>query len=201
MTRVAGPADYASLDDAALAALVSEGDGRALEALYDRYGGRCYALARRLLVAEDLAQDVVQDVFAAVWTGAARFDPARGSVSSWLLVVTHHKAVDLIRREERVRSRRTSDEALQFVPDDGPATDDEATRRTAVRQALQTLPDAQREVLLLAYFGGYTQQEIARLSDTPLGTVKTRMTSATRRLRAILEDDPVDLDPTGGGAP
>lgn len=188
MTSIAGSADYRSEDDGALAALISEGDGRALEVLYDRYGARCFGLARRLLNVSDLAEDVVQEVFAALWTGAARYDHARGAVSSWLLVLTHHKAVDAIRREERVRSRRTSDEALQFVPDAAPPADDEAVRRTAVRAALAALPDSQREVMTLAFFGGYTQQEIARLSDTPLGTVKTRMLGAARKLRLMLED-------------
>ena len=189
VTSIAGPADYRHQDDGALAALVSEGDGQALEALYDRYGSRCFGLARRLLTVSDLAEDVVQEVFTALWTGAAKFDHTRGSVSSWLLVLTHHKSVDAIRREERVRSRRTSDEALRFVADDGPPTDEDAVRRTAVRKALASLPQAQREVMALAFYGGYTQQEIARLSDTPLGTVKTRMLGAARKLRLLLEDE------------
>jgi RNA polymerase sigma-70 factor (ECF subfamily) len=188
VASVAGPADYPHEDDDALAALVSEGDGRALEALYDRYASRCFGLARRLLTTGDLAEDVVQEVFAAVWTGAARFDRTRGSVPSWLLVLTHHKSVDAIRREERVRSRRTTDEALRFVPDAAPSADDDAVRRTAVRKALLALPAVQREVMALAFYGGYTQQEIARLSDTPLGTVKTRMLGAARKLRLLLAD-------------
>jgi RNA polymerase sigma-70 factor (ECF subfamily) len=188
VAHVAGPADYRHEDDNSLASLVAQGHGGAFEALYDRYGARCFGLARRLLTTGDLAEDVVQEVFAAVWTGAARFDHTRGSVSSWLLVLTHHKSVDAIRREERVRSRRTSDEALRFVPDDAPPADDDAVRRTAVRQALLTLPDAQREVMALAFYGGYTQQEIARLSNTPLGTVKTRMLGASRKLRLLLAE-------------
>ena len=177
-------------EDRALVARVAAGDGGALEALYERYGRACYSLARRILVDEQLAQDAVQEVFLTVWRDAARFDAARGGFSSWLLSMTHHKAVDAVRREENLRKRRTSDDTLEVREDDAPAVDDAVwslLRRQRVREVLQTLPEPQREALTLAYFGGYTQREIAGLTSTPLGTVKTRMLAGMRRMATSLD--------------
>ena len=178
------------LDDRALVARVTEGDGGALEALYGRYGSACYGLARRILSDEQLAQDVVQEVFLTVWRDAHRFDGSRGGFSSWLLSMTHHKAVDAVRREENHRKRRSAAELLDERPAEHPQVDDQVwsgIRRERVRTALQTLPVPQREALVLAYFGGYTQREIAGLTDTPLGTVKTRMLMGMRRLKDGLD--------------
>jgi RNA polymerase sigma factor (sigma-70 family) len=186
----ARPTPYDGLDDRALVARVTEGDGGALEALYARYGRACYGLARRILADEQFAQDVVQEVFLTVWRDASRFDAARGGFSSWLLSMTHHKAVDAVRREENLRKRRTTAELLEEREDDGPRIHDEVwstLRRERVRTALATLPEPQREALVLAYFGGYTQREIAGLTGTPLGTVKTRMLAGMRRLKGGLE--------------
>jgi len=181
---------YDALEDSALVALVTEGDGAALESLYSRYGRPCFALARRILTDEQLAQDVVQEVFLTVWRDASRFDASRGGFSSWLLSMTHHKAVDSVRREENLRKRRTSAEMLEFRESDTPSPADEVwstLRRERVRTALEGLPVPQREALVLSYFGGYTQREIAQLTGTPLGTVKTRMLAGMRRLRDALE--------------
>ena len=193
-TGRARPADAADegsvLDDRALVARVTEGDGGALEALYARYGRACYGLARRILADDQFAQDVVQEVFLTLWRDASRFDPARGGFSTWLLSMTHHKAVDAVRREENLRKRRTAAEVLDGRASDGPEVDDEVwslLRRARVRQALATLPEPQREALGLAYFGGYTQREIAGLTGIPLGTVKTRMLAGMRKLRDALE--------------
>jgi RNA polymerase sigma-70 factor (ECF subfamily) len=186
VTRTQG---YAALEDAALCALAAEGDGSALEALYARYGRVSYALARRILADEQLAQDVVQEVFLTVWRDATRYDASRGGFSTWLLTMTHHKAVDAVRREETLRRRRAPAGALDLTESGGPDVDDEVwsvLRRDRVRLALADLPDAQREALGLAYFGGYTQREIAKLTDTPLGTVKTRMLAGMSRLRDAL---------------
>jgi len=181
---------YDALEDSALVALVTEGDGAALEALYGRYGRPCYGLARRILGDEQLSQDVVQEVFLTVWRDASRFDPTRGGFSSWLLSMTHHKAVDAVRREENLRKRRTSADLLEFRESGDRSPEDEVwsmLRRDRVRSALEELPDLQREALVLSYFGGYTQREIAQLTSTPLGTVKTRMLAGMRRLRDALE--------------
>lgn len=193
-------------------ARVTEGDAGALEAVYGRYGRACYGLARRILTDEQFAQDVVQEVFLTVWRDAARFDPARGGFSTWLLSMTHHKAVDAVRREENLRKRRTTAEILEEREPDGPRVHDEVwstLRRERVRDAMQTLPEVQKEALVLAYFGGYTQREIAGLTDTPLGTVKTRMLAGMKRLKTSLEGlndtapdtDTFDTDDTWRTAP
>lgn len=190
---------YAALEDPALVALVVDGDGSALEALYGRYGRPAYALARRILNDDQLAQDVVQEVFLTVWRDATRYDASRGGFSTWLLTMTHHKAVDSVRREENLRKRRAPDGVLEFTESGDPRVEEEVwevLRRDRVRAALADLPDAQREALGLAYFGGYTQREIAKLTDTPLGTVKTRMLAGMKRLRDVLA---VPLD--GGDEP
>lgn len=177
-------------DDRTLMAQVVARDELALEQLYTRYGKACYGLARRILVDEQLAQDAVQEVFLTVWRDADRFDPTRGGFSSWLLSMTHHKAVDAVRREENLRKRRTTSDLLEERPVDGPGVHDEVwstVRGEQVRAALQLLPDAQKEVLALAYFGGYTQREIAGITSTPLGTVKTRMLAGMKRLKDGLE--------------
>jgi RNA polymerase sigma factor (sigma-70 family) len=182
---------YDGMDDRALVTRVQEQDGGALEALYRRYGRPCYGLARRILTDDQFAQDVVQEVFLTVWRDAARFDPGRGAFSSWLLSMTHHKAVDAVRREETLRKRRTTHDVLDETLSEAPAVDDEVwslLRRSRVRDALQLLPDQQRTALTLAYFGGYTQREIAGLTDAPLGTVKTRMLAGMRRLRELLDE-------------
>jgi RNA polymerase sigma-70 factor (ECF subfamily) len=167
---------------------VESGDGSGLEELYQRYGAPCYALARRILRDEALAQDVVQEVFLTCWRGAG-YDATRGGVASWLLAVTHHKAVDLVRKEERLRARRTSEESLADVAQASGSAEDQAwslLQAAAVRGALKDLPTEQREVLLLAYYGGYSQREISAMSGVPLGTVKSRTLAAMRQLRAEL---------------
>lgn len=178
-----------AVEDASLVVRVAEGDATALESLYQRYGRVTYSLARRILADEQLAQDVVQEVFLTVWRDAIKFDSARGQVSTWVLTITHHKAVDSVRREENLRKRREPADVLEFH-DSGVSVDEDVwsgMRRDRVREALGQLPDVQREALGLAYFGGYTQREIAKLTDTPLGTVKTRMLAGMRRMRGSLE--------------
>jgi RNA polymerase sigma factor (sigma-70 family) len=186
-----GTGPYDGLDDRSLVARVTAGDGGALEALYRRYGRPCYGLARRILTDDQFAQDVVQEVFLTVWRDASRFDPARGAFSSWLLSMTHHKAVDAVRREETLRKRRTTADVLDDAVSDAPAVHDAVwslLRRSRVREALQLLPEPQREALTLAYFGGHTQREIAGITATPLGTVKTRMLAGINRLREALDE-------------
>ena len=180
----------AAQEDRALVLRVCSGDAAALEALYGRYGRACYGLARRILTDEQLAQDVVQEVFLAVWRDASRFDASRGGFSTWLLSMTHHKAVDSVRREENLRKRRTSADVLETTESEAPKVDEAVwslVRRERVREALKGLPGPQREALALAYFGGYTQREIAGVTATPLGTVKTRMLAGMRRMKESLD--------------
>jgi RNA polymerase sigma factor (sigma-70 family) len=170
---------------------VAQRDADALEALYERYGRPAYSLARRILTEETLAQDVVQEVFLSLWRNAGRFDAGRGTVATYLLSMTHHRAVDVVRREENLRRWRTSDEGLELEPDPKARVEDEveaSERRAEVRAALKDLPDPQRQALLLAYFGGYTQREVAALIGVPLGTVKTRMAAGMRKMKEALSD-------------
>ena len=188
--RVRGKA-YRGLRDGELVELVAQKDAGALEALYERYGRAAYSLARRILTEETLAQDVVQEVFLSLWRDARRFDPGRATVATYLLSMTHHRAVDVVRREENLRRWRTSNEGLELEADPKVRVEDEvltSERRAEVRAALGELPAAQREALLLAYFGGYTQREVAALVGVPLGTVKTRMAAGMRKMKAALRD-------------
>lgn len=195
-SRVAGDGvSPPPVEDAELLARVATGDEAAIELIYQRYGGACYGLARRLLNDAALAEDVVQQVFLALWQGHG-YDPTRGAVSTWLLGITHHKAVDAMRREGRQR-KVASDDALAELAALGPGPEDEAWRRLRAdrtRSALRELSAEHREVLLLAYYGGYTQREIADLTGLPLGTVKSRTLAAMNRLRAALSavDETVD---------
>lgn len=183
--RHSGRMSPTALEDAALLDAVLRGDDEALGALYRRYGGACFALARRILDDNHLAEDVVQQVFTALWKGSG-FDVRRGALSTWLMSVTHHKAIDVLRREAPRRKRLASEQALLEVAVSGPGPDEEAwmrLRAERTRDALKTLPAEQRELLLLAYYGGYTQSEIAGLTGLPLGTVKSRTLAAMRKMR------------------
>ena len=198
---------YEAMDDRALVVLLARGDAQALEVLYGRYGRACYGLARRILADEQLAQDVVQEVFLTIWRDASRFDASRGGFSTWLLSMTHHKSVDSVRREENLRKRRTSADLLETRESEAPKVDEAVwslVRRERVREVLMTLPDPQREALALAYYGGYTQREIAGLTSTPLGTVKTRMLAGMRRMKESLDglsNAAGGLEPPNGPGP
>lgn len=184
-----GGADPA-VTDGTLVGRLRNRDPGALEGIYARYGTPCFSLARRILGDEQLAQDVVQEVFLALWRDAHRYDAARGGFATWLLSMTHHKAVDVVRREENLRKRRTAAEVEHLFAEPVPQPDDQAwaaLRRDRVRTALARLPEPQRQALGLAYFGGYTQREIAGITDTPLGTVKTRTFAGMKVLRRLLE--------------
>jgi RNA polymerase sigma factor (sigma-70 family) len=184
-----------NLDDAALVELVGKSDDEALSVLYKRHGPVCYQLARRITVNDTLAEDAVQETFTGLWRDPAAYHPGQGSVRTWLLGLTHHKSVDFVRRETAQQRRQNAHAAERAL--DPPVGDpaDEAwagIQAQRVRAALAELPEPQRHALALAYFGGYTQREIANLTGAPLGTVKTRMFAAMRRL-ALLLSDPDDL--------
>jgi RNA polymerase sigma factor (sigma-70 family) len=162
--------------------------------LYARYAAAAYGLAFRVTGRSSLAQDVVHDAFLALWRTPEGFDPARGTFRAYFLSLVHHRAVDTVRREERLRQR-----TLRVNPE--PDEDEDvaedvvheawlADRRAKVLEAMEQLSAEQREVLELAYFRGYTQARIAEATGVPLGTVKTRTLAAMRRLRASLMGDP-----------
>src|SRR3712207_3956758 len=164
------------------------GDRSAVDELYDRFRRPAFALARRILGDDTLAEDVLQDVFLSVWRDPGAFDARRGSFSSGLMAMVHHKAVDAVRREESQRRRQTlaEDDLTLRAPLSTYDVEEEAWSRSVaerVRTALGDLPESQREALTLAYYGGYTQREVAALTGAPLGTVKTRMLAGMRRLK------------------
>ncbi|WP_246080578.1 sigma-70 family RNA polymerase sigma factor [Modestobacter altitudinis] len=180
-----------SAADLELVRRVAAGDRGAVDDLYERFRQPAFALARRVLGDDVLAEDVLQDVFLGIWRDPGAFDGNRGSVASWLLAMVHHKAVDTVRREESHRRRRSraEDDLVLSAPTQTTDVEDAAWRRIVadrVRTALHELPAPQREALTLAYYGGYTQREVAALTNTPLGTVKTRMLAGMRRLKDTL---------------
>jgi RNA polymerase sigma factor (sigma-70 family) len=190
---------------AALVERVAAGEAQALEQLYDRYARPAYSLARRVTGDPAFAEEAVQEVFLAVWRQPGRFQAGRGGFATWLLAAVHHKAVDAVRREEAMRRRALAVQAAQALDaSDPPAyrpedAVEERMRGERVRRALRELPESQREAMTLAYYGGYTQREIAALTGIPIGTVKTRMHRAMHNLRDTL-GDLADLDGPAAGA-
>ena len=184
------------------------GEVGALEQLYDRYSALVSSVELRVLHDHSLAGDVTQQVFLRVWRQRASFDPERGRFISWLSSVARNRALDELRRMTRRRRAEDQDEALVLhLPAEGRG--DEPARETVladerrrVREAMQDLPEAQRTVLELTYFGGLTQTEIAERTGDPLGTIKTRVRLGMRKLREALTDlveqRPGRTDDSGG---
>jgi RNA polymerase sigma-70 factor, ECF subfamily len=179
---------FAHLSDEAVVALVARSDQTALAELYDRFGRVAYGVALRVLRDEKLAEDAVQEGFLAAWRNADRFMPERAKASTWLLTFVHRRAVDLVRREERRRAESLPD-GVEQTPS-GSAEEDAWLRfeRERVQAALKQLPDQQREALELAYYGGFSQSELAERLGQPIGTIKSRMFTGLARLRELLAD-------------
>jgi len=172
-------------------AAIRSRDEEAFRELFRRYGPTAMALARRVLRRRSLAEETVQEAFLSVWKSPEGFDPRRGSVRAWLMSAVHHRAVDLVRREEAQQRR-----SLEALGDPRTTTDDPGVTvveevglmqtRIEVRRALQDLPEPQRRVVELMYFDGRTQTQIAESTGIPLGTVKSRALLGIRRLRGAL---------------
>ncbi len=182
----------AHLSDEALVLLAARSEQSALAELYDRYGRIAYGLARRIVRDEALAEDVVQEAFLVLWRTAARFVPERGKASTWILTLVHRRAVDVVRREQRRRTDPLGEES-----DRGSAGADEDAwlrfERERVQEALAKLPDQQREALELAYYGGFTQSELAERLGQPLGTIKSRMFAGLARMRELLAEPGMEM--------
>jgi RNA polymerase sigma factor (sigma-70 family) len=182
---------HAHLSDEALVALVARGDESALAELYDRVGRIAYGLALRVLRDDRLAEDAVQEGFLAVWRTAAAFRAERAKASTWVLTLVHRRAVDLVRREERRRAEPLDEEAVAGAGDAAEPTEEAAWlrfERERVQAALKQLPDTQREAIELAYYGGFSQSELAERLGIPLGTIKSRMFAGLARLRELLDE-------------
>lgn len=169
--------------------LVSRGHAAEFEVIYDRHADAAFSLAYRMLGARGPAEEVVQEAFLAVWRQGGRYTPERGSVRNWLLGIVHHRAVDALRRQVAHQLRRGGDETAVERQESDQLTDVEAISNLearGVRGALDRLPPDQSRVIELAYFGGYTQAEIADLLGLPLGTVKGRMRLGLDKMRREL---------------
>jgi RNA polymerase sigma factor (sigma-70 family) len=184
-------APFEGESEAELMRQVAAGEIGGLETLYDRYHAVAYALALRITTETGLAEDVVQDSFLGLWRNAGRYAQERGSVKGWLLAIVRHRAIDSMRRRRNgVAIVDETEEPLPTaltLPDVWPEV---AGRLDAeqVRHAMGKLPEAQREVIEMAYFDGLTQREIATRTAVPLGTVKSRMRLGLVSLRRELAD-------------
>jgi RNA polymerase sigma-70 factor (ECF subfamily) len=180
-----------SLADEDLMGLVQDGDARAFEVIFDRHSDVAFSLAYRMCGRRAMAEDVVQEAFLSLWRSGARYDRARGSVRSWVLGVVHNRAIDLFRRDTVRAGKDVSDEdAVQRLASDE-SIEREVQRRedaTHVRAALAELPGEQRQVVELAYFGGFSHSQIAEMLSLPTGTVKGRMRLGLTKLRLNLSD-------------
>ncbi len=187
-TPLAMPRSFAHLSDEAVVALVARSDDTALAELYDRFGRVAYGVALRILRDEKLAEDAVQEGFLTAWRTADRFRPERAKASTWLLTLVHRRAVDLVRREDRRRAEPLP-ETVEPAPSES-AEEDAWLRfeRERVQAALRQLPDQQREALELAYYGGFSQSELAERLGQPVGTIKSRMFTGLARLRELLAE-------------
>lgn len=180
------PRDPSRLADEDLLALMERGEPRAFEVIYDRHARVAFSLAFRLLGDRTAAEDLVQDAFLAVWRGSARYSPARGSVRNWLLSILHNRGIDRLRTGAAMARRQEALEQVVLRQPDAPDAADLGLERAIagdVRAGLEDLPPEQRQALDLAYYGGFTHQEISEMLELPLGTVKSRMRLGLERLR------------------
>jgi len=180
------------LADEELMPLVGRKDPEAFEILYDRHGGVAYSLAYRIVGDRAAAEEVTQEAFISVWRSGARFDAARGSVRSWLLSVVRNRAIDFLRsRASKAPKLDFDDEASLEQRPARERTEEEALRRETsaeLRGALGKLPGEQSKVIELAYFGGFSHSEIARILGLPMGTVKGRMRLGLEKIRGELAE-------------
>jgi RNA polymerase sigma-70 factor, ECF subfamily len=179
------------LADEDLMQLVRDGEARAFEIVFDRHGSASFSLAYRMCGRRAMAEDVVQEAFLSLWRGGARYDRTRGSVRSWVLAIVHNQAIDALRRGVVRDSRNVAEEGAAERVAASECTEAEIVRRDEarnVRGALHELPPEQRQVIELAYFGGFTHTQIAEMLQLPVGTIKGRMRLGLTKLRLALGD-------------
>ena len=178
------------LADEDLMQLVAGGDAQAFEVIYERHCTAVFSLAYRISGVRTAAEEIAQEAFLAIWRSGARYDRSRGSVRTWLLGVVHNRAIDALRRATVHQRQQTVDETAAERIEAPERTEVEAARREearSMRVLIDELPHEQRRVIELAYFGGFTHEQISRMLDTPLGTVKGRMRLALEKMRANME--------------
>ena len=188
------------LTDDALIEQIQAGDESALRILYDRYSRLVFSLALRISGDRGTAEEITLDVFERVWRKADGYRPERGALSTWITAMTRYRAIDYHRRQQaRPQAMEAPLEEARFLHGDTPGNRRRPERATArdlrrkrVREALAQLPPEQQQVLALAYFQGFSHQEMADLLELPLGTVKTRLRLALKKLRFDLRDEAPD---------
>jgi RNA polymerase sigma-70 factor (ECF subfamily) len=182
--------EQAQFSDLDVLSAIARGDEQALASLYDRYRLILFGLILRILHSRSDAEDVLQEVFLQVWQKAKDFDESRGRPFTWLVTLARSRAIDRL-RSLGARDRLADGAAREFTEEVGDAVTDSilSERSKIVRDALMELSEDQKEVLLLAYFDGFTQSEIAKRLGAPLGTIKTRMRSGMIKLRELLGDE------------
>jgi RNA polymerase sigma-70 factor (ECF subfamily) len=185
VSRPPADAGSVSLDDVRVVKQMAAGDAQALGRFYDRWSHHVYSTVRAIVHSPQDAEEIVGDCFWQAWTQASRFDPSRGDVRVWLLNIARSRALDRLKSMKRRR-----EEDLEAAPADSFATlpdaeekIDQAARAVQVADALKILPEAQRKVLEMVYYGGLTQTEIADSTGEALGTIKTRIRLGTQKLR------------------
>jgi RNA polymerase sigma-70 factor (ECF subfamily) len=180
------------LADEELMPLIGDKDPEAFEVFYDRHGGVAYSLAYRILGERSAAEDCTQEAFISIWRSGARFDRTRGSVRSWTLSIVRNRAIDALRSKAGKAPKLTfDDDAILESQPSAELTETEAMRHetaTEVRGAIEQLPGDQSKVIELAYFGGFSQSEIAGMLNVPLGTVKGRMRLGLEKIRGQLAE-------------
>ena len=186
------PEQAQRLADEELMPLIGDKDPDAFEVFYDRHGRAAFSLAYRIVGDRSVAEDVSQEAFISIWRSGARYDRTRGSVRAWLLGIVRNRAIDVLRRGGRLAPNLALDD--EAILDQRPAaerTEDQALERETrdeLRGALRQLPSEQSKVIELAYFGGFTHTEIAKMLGMPLGTVKGRMRLGLEKIRAELAE-------------
>lgn len=186
--RAAPGSGLPGLTDEQLMIQVAHGNVDAFAVLYDRFSGRAYALARSLCSDRSWAEDAVQEAFVSIWNSRATYDPKGGRAAAWLFAVVRHRSIDVARRHERHDRHRAGEDALHAHT----APDDVAGQTLAQSEALRlqrslALPEAQREVIALAFYGQLSHTEIAKHLGLPPGTLKGRMRSGLIRLRGDVD--------------
>ena len=186
-------AAFSQASDTELMDAIAQGEEAALEQLYERYARPAYALALHLMREAPAAEDIVQEAFLSAWRKASTFQAQHGSVYSWLLAIVHHRAIDRLRsstHRDQLCSPLEPGADYQLACADPEPHDQvwHGEQRRQVLKALEHIPQEQRQVIDLAYFGGYTHVEIAELLNIPLGTVKGRMRLGLSKLKLLLEE-------------
>jgi RNA polymerase sigma-70 factor (ECF subfamily) len=196
------PTQSTTLDPDELLRRTARGDERAFASLYDVLAPRVYGLAKRVVRDAAQAEEVAQEALVEVWRTASRFDSARGSATSWVLTITHRRAVDRVRSAQAGadRERRVAAASVDTPYDDVVEEVTASLEHQQVRRCLTGLTGLQREAITLAYYGGYTYREVAEKLNTALPTIKTRMRDGLIRLRDCLGVEVASTDaPTARG--